>query len=181
MAIMTLVACLQATTHTRTHMCKANTYHTPPVHPHTHPTCSKLVAVNEAADACVLCKPTAPQWTPDTAWTTPHWDNLHCGMPGGWRQTSGKYATVVLWKHWYLLVPIHSHSCPALWSRTRIYSTVIAIMRENTFVWRWDLHCVWVTTWVIDRNPWCGVCTIGTVNTGGLVRVEQRSHIDLPY
>lgn len=73
--------------HTPVHTCVKQT-HTipPPVHPHTHPTCSKLVAVNEAADACVLCKPTAPQWTPDTAWTTPHWDNLHCGMPdGGWR------------------------------------------------------------------------------------------------
>lgn len=39
---------------THTDMCKANTYHTPCPRP-TQPISSKLVAVNEAADACVLC------------------------------------------------------------------------------------------------------------------------------
>lgn len=95
--------------YTHTHMCKANTYHTPCAP--TQPTSSKLVAVNEAADACALCETTALQWTPDTARTTSHWDNLHCGRPeGSTGKHGGKYVTVVLWKHWYLLVPIHSHS-----------------------------------------------------------------------
>lgn len=62
------------------HICKTNTYHTPPWS-HTPPS-SKLVVVNEAADPFCAVEPIAPQWTPDMACTAPHWATCNVAWQG---------------------------------------------------------------------------------------------------
>lgn len=114
---------------------------------------------------------TAPQRTPDM-------DNLHCGL------TQWNYVLTVLWKQWHVLVPVHWHSCSPLWSFTHIYSTVIAIMEENTALCDGEIYWVQVTSWVIDRNPWCGVYTTARLHIGELkclVSAWPGSRTDLPY
>lgn len=143
------------------------------------------MVVNEAADICGL---RSLYSSPMDTWHS--LDSPTLGQPALWHAGGGAQAntgeicgrgavkTLVLsgtHSFTFLLGSVESHS--HLVNCNCYYEVKHAIVR------RWDLHCVRRTSWVIDRNPWCGVYTIVRLHTAELkcLSVVERSRTDLPY
>lgn len=163
-------------------MCKANTYHTPCAP--AQPTSSKLVAVNEAADTCLLYSLQLPSGHL-TQPRQPH-TRTTCTVAGqgetqaniGGICDNGAMKTLVLsgtYSFTFLLGYVASHS--------HLFNCNCYYDRKHCIVWRWDLHRVYVTSWVIDRNPWSGVYTIGKEHSNELKCLvsAKKKYKDLPY
>ena len=113
--------------------------------------------------------------------TTPHWDNLHCGMPGGAQANieeicgRGAMKTLVLTgTHSFTFLPGSVVSHPHLFNCTCYYEG------KHSIVWRWDLHCVsdFMGHWQ-EPVVWCWHNRKGELKC--LVGAEQRSPTDLPH